>query len=147
MTKTRGPGGKNRKKAKGSTLDQSRKELVFAEDGQSYAYVSESKGDGRYYVYCNDGVFRMAILRGKLWKRCWVRMHDLVLVSMRDYQDDKCDIIHRYSGDETLRLVSVGELSRDINKMLVNGGAYLAAENDVDAFVFEESNDIDIACI
>ena len=42
----------------------------------------------------------VAILCGKMRKRVFVNMKDIVLVSIRDFQDDKCDIIDLY--DDTL---------------------------------------------
>ena len=148
MPKSRGPGGKNRKKAKGSSLNNSRRELIFAEDGQCYAYVAESKGDGRYNVYCSDQSVRLAILRGKLWKRCWIRCHDMILVTLRDYQDGKCDIVHKYSGDEVLRLINVGEIAGDLAKYY-NIGEYdpNALDEDEDILVFDESDDLDVNAI
>lgn len=35
---------------------------------------------------------------------------DHVLVAVRAYQTDKCDIFHKYMPDEVLRLVHLGEL-------------------------------------
>lgn len=148
MPKSRGPGGKNRKKAKGSAMNTGRRELIFAEDGQCYAYVSESHGDGRYQVFCSDGGIRLAVLRGKLWKRCWIRRHDMILVTLRDYQDGKCDIVHKYSGDEVLRLIGVGEIAGDLAKYY-NIGEYDpgAIEEDDDTLVFDNSDEPDVNAI
>lgn len=148
MPKSRGPGGKNRKKAKGSSLNSSRRELLFAEDGQCYAYVTESMGDGRYSVYCSDRSVRLAVLRGKLWKRCWIRRHDMILVTLRDYQDDKCDIVHKYSSDEVLRLISVGEVAGDLAKYY-NIGEYdpAALDEDEGILVFDDADELDFGAI
>ena len=148
MPKSRGPGGKNRKKAKGSSLANGRRELIFAEDGQCYAYVSESNGDGRYSVYCSDQSVRLAVLRGKLWKRCWIRRHDMILVTLRDYQDGKCDIVHKYSGDEVMRLINVGEIAGDLAKYY-NMGEYDpgSLDDDEDVLVFDESDDLDVNAV
>jgi translation initiation factor 1A len=139
MPKLKGPGGKNRKKAKGSTLDTGRRELVFAEDGQCYAYVSESKGDGRYAAFCSDNRCRLAVLRGKLWKRCWIRRGDIVLVTLRDYQDARCDIVHKYNCDEITRLTSHGEIAGELAKMYNIGDLETDADAHMeDVFVFED---------
>lgn len=37
-------------------------------------------------------------------------MGDIVLVGLRDYQDDKADVILRYNADEARQLKSIGEL-------------------------------------
>ena len=148
MPKSRGPGGKNRKKAKGSSLNNSKRELIFAEDGQAYAYVTDARGDGRYTVFCNDLRERIAILRGKMWKRCWIRRCDVILVTLRDYQDGKCDIVHKYNGEEILRLMSVGEMKPELCKYYNLGehDTSADAEND-DVLVFEDADEMDLSGI
>lgn len=43
-------------------------------------------------------------------KRVWVNSGDIVLVSLRDYQDEKGDVIAKYTPDEARALKSYGEL-------------------------------------
>ena len=40
----------------------------------------------------------------------WVETGDIVLVSLREYEDDKGDIIHKYFTGEAAHLVRVGEI-------------------------------------
>ena len=40
----------------------------------------------------------------------WVGAGDIILVSLRDYQDEKGDVILKYTADEARQLKSVGEL-------------------------------------
>lgn len=40
----------------------------------------------------------------------WIANGDIVLVSLRDYQDDKGDIIHKYYTGEAVHLIRVGEI-------------------------------------
>ena len=53
---------------------------------------------------------------------------DIVLVGLRDFQDDKCDIIHKYNADEARNLKNYGELPETarINETAVD----LAMEGD-----------------
>nr|WRJ69576.1 translation initiation factor 1A [Oceanusvirus sp.] len=145
MPKARGPGGKNRKKAKGLSLD-SKRELIFAEDGQLYAYVADALGDGRYRLVCNDGESRTGILRGKLWKRTWIRRNDIVLVTLRDYQDDKADIVHKYQSDEIHRLISLQEIDKIVHRHYTSGeyedGAAVEGD-DEDILIFDEDALVD----
>ena len=39
--------------------------------------------------YCFDGVTRLGHIRGKMRKKVWVSAGDIVLVGLREYQDDK----------------------------------------------------------
>lgn len=67
-------------------------------------------GNGRCQSKCFDGTTRMCHIRGKLRKKVWVNAQDIVLVGLREYQDDKADIILKYSADEARNLIKYGEI-------------------------------------
>ncbi|XP_062223467.1 eukaryotic translation initiation factor 1A-like isoform X2 [Phragmites australis] len=96
MPKNKGKGGKNRKRGKNEADDEKR-ELVFKEDGQEYAL-------------CIDGTKRLCHIRGKMHKKVWIAAGDIVLVGLRDYQDDKADVILKYMNDEARLLKAYGEI-------------------------------------
>merc|ERR1712048_1447957 len=95
--------------AKGG-VDQKKQELVFKEDGQEYGQVMRMLGNGRCEVNCFDGTKRLCHIRGKMRKKVWVNQGDIVLVSLRDFQDEKGDIIVGYTPDEARNLKTYGEL-------------------------------------
>jgi translation initiation factor 1A len=55
-------------------------------------------GNGRLEAQCFDGARRLAHIRGKLRKKVWINQGDIILLSLRDYQDEKGDVIMKYSG-------------------------------------------------
>jgi len=59
---------------------------------------------------CIDGKKRMCHIRGKMRKKVWIGTGDIVLVGLRDYQDEKADVILKYSADEARVLKQYGEL-------------------------------------
>ena len=59
-------------------------------------------GNGRLEAACFDGSKRLAHIRGKLRKKVWINQGDIILLSLRDYQDEKGDVIMKYSGKCTL---------------------------------------------
>ena len=61
-------------------------------------------------MQCIDGKKRMCHIRGKMRKKVWVGQGDIVLVGLRDYQDEKADVILKYSADEARVLKQYGEL-------------------------------------
>eukprot|EP00920_Eleutheroschizon_duboscqi_P020712 GHVT01048924.1.p1 GENE.GHVT01048924.1~~GHVT01048924.1.p1 ORF type:complete len:121 (-),score=45.75 GHVT01048924.1:548-910(-) len=67
-------------------------------------------GNGRLEAYCFDGIKRLCHIRGKMRKRVWVNSGDIVLVSLRDFQDAKGDVIAKYTPDEARSLKAYGEL-------------------------------------
>ncbi len=58
-------------------------------------------GNGRLEAQCFDGARRLAHIRGKLRKKVWINQGDIILLSLRDYQDEKGDVIMKYSGKST----------------------------------------------
>ena len=48
-------------------------------------------------------------------KRVWINMNDIVLISLRDFQENKADIIYKYMPDEAKRLKMYGEIPKDVN--------------------------------
>ena len=67
-------------------------------------------GNGRCECFCFDGVTRLGHIRGKMRKKVWITAGDIVLVAKRDFQDEKVDIIHKYTADEARNLKQYGEL-------------------------------------
>ena len=81
------------------------RELVYADDGQFYAVVTKMLGNGRCNVKCSNGLEAIGVIRGKMKFRAWVHVDDLVLVSGRDFQDTKVDIIHVYPSEHVRTIV------------------------------------------
>ena len=109
MPKNKGKGGKNRRRGTKENDDQ-RRELTFKEDGQEYAQVIKMLGNGRLEAMCFDGSKRLANIRGKMRKKVWINQGDIILLSLRDFQDNKGDVILKYTSDEARTLKSYGEL-------------------------------------
>jgi translation initiation factor 1A len=113
MPKNTGIGGKKRKMGK-KTQHINERELQFKEEQQDYAQVLRLLGDSRFEVMCMDTVKRMAHLRGNMRKKIWIAMGDVVLVSLREFENDKCDIILKYTEDEVRKLKSMEEIPASI---------------------------------
>ncbi|XP_065860266.1 eukaryotic translation initiation factor 1A-like [Euphorbia lathyris] len=142
MPKNKGKGGKNRKRGKNEADDEKR-ELIFKEDGQEYAQVLRMLGNGRCEASCIDGTKRLCHIRGKMHKKVWINTGDIILLGLRDYQDDKADVILKYMPDEARLLKAYNELPDNIR---LNEGL-VVADDDVDAdaedYIEFEDEDID----
>jgi len=69
-------------------------------------------GYDRISVKCQDGKERLCRIRGKLKRRVWIRVGDIVLVSPWDFQSDKRgDIFWRYRKNQTEWLRKQGYLT------------------------------------
>lgn len=106
-------GGPGRKRAKNSTRrgDQRGRETPLADEPQQmYARVTTLLGSGRARAKCSDGVERPCRVRGTMRRREWVRVGDVVLVSLRDgLAGDVADIVFKYSDAELQQLKKLGE--------------------------------------
>lgn len=120
-------GGKNKRRGKNIDSDNKR-ELVFKEDGQEYAQVLRMLGNGRLEAYCFDGQKRQCHIRGQMKRRVWINNDDIILIGLRDYQDEKADVIMKYTSDEVRALkeykeipdsIRVDEAEDDINSEIV----------------------------
>eukprot|EP01047_Picozoa_sp_COSAG01_P056219 COSAG01_NODE_6349_length_3720_cov_32.132836_5_plen_186_part_00 len=107
-----GKGGKSRRRGKNE--GEEKRELTFKEDGQEYAQVVRMLGNGRLEAMCFDGKTRLGHIRGKMRKKIWINQGDFVLCGLRDFQDEKCDIIAKYSMDEARNLKAYGELPEGV---------------------------------
>lgn len=75
-------------------------------------------GNGRLEAHCFDGVTRICHICGNMRKKIWINTADIILVSLRDFQDSKADVIGRYTADEARKLKARGELpdNLEVNK-------------------------------
>lgn len=112
MPKNKGKGGKNRRRGKNE--GEEKRELITKDEEQEYAKVTRMLGQGRLEAYCMDGKTRQCHIRGKMRKKVWVAQGDIVLVGLRDYQDEKADVIMKYTADEARILKQYGELPDNI---------------------------------
>jgi translation initiation factor 1A len=102
MPKGNQKGGKKHKRNKNFTNEN--KSVRIKEEGQEYAKVSKCKGNCRFDVECCDGKTRAAILCGGMRKRKFINQGDVVLVSIREWQDSICDIIDSYDESQAKKL-------------------------------------------
>ena len=67
---------------------------------EQFALAELMMGANHIRVRCFDGVTRMGRIKGKIKKKIWIREGDILIVIPWSFQDDKCDIIYRYTGPQ-----------------------------------------------
>ncbi len=150
MPKNKGKGGKKHKRGKKDP--NVTKELYIREDGQEYAQVLTILGDMRVEAEClneEDVLYKKRVckIRGAMKRREWVNKGDIILIGLRDYQDDKADVLHKYSFDDVMKLKSYKELPESINinngdEHDTNDGVIFAYSSDDDGINSDEIDDI-----
>ena len=135
MPKNTGMGGNKRKKGKKQVQED--RELRIKEESEEYAQITKILGDGRFQCKCADGVDRIAHVRGKMRKRTWLANGDIILVSIREFEQEKCDVVEKYKEKEVAKLKSVGEIPDTM--VLVNSGEKEEKNDDEGGIVLEDS--------
>jgi len=102
--------GKKSKKNKRPAKETKIREILFAEDQQEYAKVLSLLGDRKLNVKLPDMTEKMAVIPGRMKRRCWISVDNVILISIRDFQEGKVDVIHKYTDDEVKNLVQYAEI-------------------------------------
>ena len=139
-------GGKKFKKMK-HNLEENRV-LEQPEDMQEYAIVNKLLGNSRVtlsYVKDNKELVNcIGVISGRLRKKKqWVKSGNFVIISERDFEKDKVDIIHVYKEDEMNELRKRDLLHTELIKLYNNSGASTFSgkayeDNEFSEFVEEE---------
>ena len=122
---------------RGGAADKSREVPFRDEDGQSYAVVTAMLGNGRLRARCEDTVERMCKIRGSMRRSEWISVGDVILVGLREFQDTKADVLHRYPHEDVRRLRKLGELV-SITTVFDDGECVEVCEEEFIAFEDDE---------
>jgi translation initiation factor 1A len=74
---------------------------------QVYGILSKTLGSRFFDVNCLDGKQRRCKVRSK---RLRVKQDDVVIVSLREFDDKNADIIYKYNSEEVRELQRIGSL-------------------------------------
>ena len=134
------------------------KKLIYKEDDQCYAVVEKMMGSLMTLVQLTDFSpedkdkgKRTGIICGGIKKRQKILIGDLVIVSLRDFEEEKdcvsgsfdkkkyrkCDIIHKYNDQEVHEIKKVAPR---VSKYLHNRGSF-DNDDDIDAFADNDADD------
>jgi len=84
--------------------------------GELLGVVKEMSGGSRMVALCEDGLTRMIRIPGRLKRRMWVRMNDLVIVKPWVVQSDKkADLVYRYLPAQRMWMIRNNKIPEDIN--------------------------------
>ena len=90
-------------------------------------------GNNRFELKFLNGDTILGIKRKAIRKNQWINAGATVIVSLRDYQKDKCDIIHLYTDEE----------SRKLRKRGIIVEQETSKDEEENPFDFEEEVNID----
>lgn len=137
-----------------SNRDEKKREIVLPEDGQEYGIIQEMLGNGRARVLCEDKKSKIGRICGSMRKfksKVLIETGDLVIISAREFEKDKVDIIHKYAFDEANYISQNDYLPEYIYRVYTNpdnlNTSKLDMDNDYVVFSHQtknENEDIDI---
>ena len=133
-------GGNKTKKQKKVTDNEDNKQIILKDidQMQEYAQIVKPFGNGRFEANCFDGKIRLAHARGNLKKKkIFVKAGNVVLLSLREFEDAKCDILDVYNQKEIKELKRLGEIPKNINEDITTT---VEDDNGID-FEEEEENE------
>jgi translation initiation factor 1A len=96
-------------------FEGTRTRLPNARKGEIFAIAEQLLGASRIKVMCQDGVSRMGRIPGKIKKRMWIREGDLLIVKPWQFQEDKADIVFRYTKTESSYLSRRGLIPKTLD--------------------------------
>jgi translation initiation factor 1A len=117
------------------------REIEYPDDAQRYAVVERLLGNGRVEVFCEDenskqGVTMVVRIRGSMRKfksKVIVETNDLVIVAPWGFEENKGDLIHKYSYEEVNYMMYQGMLPDIIHrKIMKNAGGDFGMGTHVD---------------
>jgi translation initiation factor 1A len=73
-------------------------EMMYPSANDVLGVATKLLGYDRIMVKCQDGRERLCRIRGKMKRRVWIRVNDVVLVSPWDFESDRRgDLVWRYT--------------------------------------------------
>ncbi|MBW6517390.1 MAG: translation initiation factor eIF-1A [ANME-2 cluster archaeon] len=70
------------------------------QDREILGTVESMLGANKVRVRCMDGVMRLGRIPGKMKKRTWIRPGDIIIVVPWEFQNEKADVMWRYTGPQ-----------------------------------------------
>jgi len=134
MPKGNQKGGKKHKRGKKDTYQERELILKDPKEDQEYAKITKIFGNGRFQLFCFDGKDRLGICAGNIKRRTRFSLNDIILVSLWDFQDTKCSIIHKYDEDDVHKLKSQGHFPDNIK---LEDNQFIQEEGEDDYFTFD----------
>jgi translation initiation factor 1A len=122
-------------------------------DYEEYGLAKKLLGNCRILVLCNSGEETVGIIRGnmrKFNKRVLIDVGDIVVVSKRDYQANKVDIVHKFSLEQCKTIINnkeitdtlINEYYKNVDKADINDNHIIFDDNANGANNDTDDNDI-----
>ena len=77
--------------------DFTRVRMPRKKKSEMFAVADQLLGAYKIKIMCEDGQSRLGRIPGKIKKRMWIREGDLLIIQPWEFQDEKANILYRYT--------------------------------------------------
>ncbi|MCJ2563324.1 MAG: translation initiation factor eIF-1A [Candidatus Thermoplasmatota archaeon] len=95
---------------RGGSEGVGRLRLPKPRSGEMFAIADQLLGASKIRIACADGKSRLGRIPGKLRKRMWIREGDLLIILPWEFQDEKANILYRYTRTQATHLSRRGKI-------------------------------------
>jgi translation initiation factor 1A len=118
--------------------DKIRVPLPNRKVNEMFAIADQILGGRRVRAVCEDGDSRLARIPGKMRRRQWVREGDLIVIQPWDFQDEKANVVMRYTKTQSLYLSRKGVLPDIVDLFGMSEDVSEVSQVSVDEDVIED---------
>ena len=120
--------------------DKLRVPLPNRKVNEMFAIADQILGGRRVRAVCEDGDSRLARIPGKMRRRQWVREGDLIVVQPWDFQDEKANVVMRYTKTQSLYLSRKGVLPDIVDLFGMSEDISEVTDSNEELEIIEEEN-------
>lgn len=123
--------------------DKIRVPLPNRKVNEMFAIADQILGGRRVRAVCEDGDSRLARIPGKMRRRQWVREGDLIVLQPWDFQDEKANVVMRYTKTQSLYLSRKGVLPDIVDLFGMSEDVSEVSQISSNEEVIEDENNIE----
>jgi len=82
---------------------------------ETFGIADALLGASKVRVVCADNKTRLGRIPGKLRRRMWIREGDLLIIVPWEFQDEKCDVVWRYTKTQATYLSRQGRIPKVVD--------------------------------
>ncbi len=100
----------NKNRAKGNDEPDKITRVRLPRGKQVIGIISQRLGASRMYVSCMDGKTRNCRVPGRKRRGLWLREGDAIIIEPWEFDDDKGDVLFKYTPNQVEKLKKMGKL-------------------------------------
>jgi translation initiation factor 1A len=100
----------------GNGLPEGPVRVKLPEGREVIGIITQRCGGSRMFVSCMDGKTRNARVPGRKRRGLWLREGDVIIVEPWEFDDDKADVLFKYTPAAVDRLKKMGKLDMEADE-------------------------------